>query len=87
MLLVINSAFGGFEVPEHIAKKIGCSTSDNTREIRTNPELIAWVKEQPEETRELDIAEIPDDATDWMMIEYDGSETVYACVNGHIVTC
>lgn len=86
MLYVINAAFGGFSVPEEVASELGCGRYgwDYEGDIRTNETLIAWVREHRDET-ELALVEIPEEATDWEMSEYDGYESIIAVVDGRII--
>lgn len=83
MKYVINSAWGGFEVPDEIRKQLNCSSWDTSHKIRTSPELIDWVENHRKS--DLTIVVIPENATDFMVTEYDGLESVYAVINGKIV--
>lgn len=81
MKLVINGTYGGF----------GFGVADEFEELvykyedeRTASELIAFVEEHPDDCGDLEVVEIPDDATDYLINEYDGAETVYYVVDGKI---
>lgn len=83
MKYVINNEFGGFSVPANLIKE---NNWDNkylySEEIRTDIKLIEWVENHPDD--ELAIVDIPEEATDFMVNDYDGKETVYAVINGKI---
>lgn len=81
MRIVINADFGGFglDVAEEFEDFVDKYSGD-----RTNPDLIQFVENHPEECGQLAITEIPDDATDYMISEYDGLESVIYVVDGKI---
>ena len=83
MKYVINNEFGGFSVPANLIKE---NNWDNkylySEEIRTDIKLIEWVENHPDD--ELAIVDIPEEATDFIVNDYDGKETVYAVINGKI---
>lgn len=59
------------------------------KNIRTNPTLIKFVEEGNAEEiaglfSELRMVEVPDDATDWEIWDYDGIETVIYVKDGKI---
>ena len=83
MRIVINADFGGFgyDVAEQFEDFVYKHGSD-----RTNPDLIQFVENHPEECGQLAIVEIPDNATDYMIDEYDGLESVIYVVDGKIHT-
>lgn len=83
MLYVINHSYGGFEVPAEVCSAIGCRMFDDSREVRTNPILIDWVRKHSDDT-DLTVVEIPDKATDYEIFEYDGNESLIYVLNGHI---
>lgn len=84
MQYVINRDYGGFTVPQEVADEIGCDVWSCFGSIRTDPVLIEWVNDHSRTTT-LRVVEIPDEATDWELLEYDGLEQVLAVVDGHIV--
>ncbi len=85
MKYVANCVFGGFELPkEYFDSHDGIKYNwDDSREIRTDPALIAIV-ESPDYSGDLCVLNIPDDATDIYVFEYDGAETVVYVLNGII---
>lgn len=86
MTYVINANWGGFAVPNEIAEQIGCDryAFKYGHDIRTDERLIEWVKAHKGET-DLALVNIPDEATDWRMDEYDGWESILAVIDGKIV--
>lgn len=86
MKLVINDDFGGFGISDGAREVLGLGKYD--RVDRTNPLLVKMVEKDAEATRgaysSLCVVEIPDEATDYMINEYDGAETVYYVLNGKI---
>ena len=83
MKYVINNEFGGFDIPEKVAKENNWGISYlQSEEIRTDIKLIEWVENHP--NYGLVIVDIPEEATDFMVNDYDGKETVYAVINGKI---
>lgn len=81
MKIVVNCAFGGYgyKVDKELKSLIDKHEND-----RTNPELIACVENNPNCCGDLDVMEIPDNATDWDIHEYDGLETILYVVDGKI---
>lgn len=81
MKLVINGTYGGFgygvaDEFDALVEKYECD--------RTAFELIAFVEKHPDECGDLEVIEIPDETTDYIINDYDGAETVYYVVNGKI---
>lgn len=102
MKIVYNACFGGFGInPEFfdiygIDEMYGISIRDlveleRSKKVRTDPRLVEYVETHPKECEDdcsrLKIVDIPDNATDWMVTEYDGAETVYYVVDGKIRCC
>ena len=84
MKIVINANFGGY----------GCDVSeqyedlvDRYRDDRTNPKLVTFVENYPEDCGDLEVRTIPDNATDWDIQEYDGDENLIYVVDGKICYC
>lgn len=82
MMYVINVEYGGFNVPEEVEAMIG-DKWDYEGDIRANAHFVEWVKAHAGET-DLAVVEIPAEATDWEVIEYDGYEYIIAVVDGKI---
>ena len=65
-------------------------------EHRTDPQVIAWIEEGnlPEEildngyfietAADYEVAEIPDEATDYYVDDYDGMEDIFFVIDGKI---
>lgn len=82
MKIVISDNWGGFGclVDESFEDFI-----DQYHEDRANPEFVAWVEQNPEVAGDLSVVEIPDEATDWVINEWDDCyETVFYVVDGKI---
>lgn len=83
MKYVINTAFGGYELPEDFCEMYGIEDRwDYDRGYRKDERLIKYVEEHPD--GDLEVVEIPDDATDWELTEYDGAESIIAVIDGKI---
>ncbi len=98
MKIVINVNYGGYGVPEEFFSLYGIDEDNcDEEELRTDPRFIEWVEKKraeyepdPEdpwadEDFDLAVAEIPDDATDYEIEEYDGYESIIVVIDGKIV--
>jgi len=84
MKIVINVRFGGFSIKNSIAKKYGF---DEREERRDNEKLIKLIEEGVDcngSSAELEVIEIPDESTDYCIVEHDGAEDVAYVVDGLI---
>ena len=81
MKIVVNADFGGYgyNVPEQYEDLVERYEND-----RTNPELVAFVENHPNDCGDLKVRTIPDNTTDWDIQDYDGDETLIYVVNGKI---
>jgi len=94
MRVAINSCYGGFDVSEKAKEMFDISTDDAFKyrcgDNRTDEKLLSAIEELGAEvntdTSYLEIVEVPDDATDYVVIEDDGKESIYYVVNGKIYT-
>lgn len=89
MKIVINKCFGGFGLSEKAREILGIDNSFDEYQIdRNDPKLIEVVETLGDEANgrcaRLRVVNIPDDATDWELDEYDGAEEVLFVVNGKI---
>lgn len=89
MKIVINKCFGGFGLSEKAKEILGIDNSFDEYQIdRNDPKLIEVVETLGDEANgryaRLRVVNIPDDATDWELDEYDGAEEVLFVVNGKI---
>ena len=82
MKIAISKSFGGFHLPKKFCKMYRCD--ENANVSRTENILIDFIENMPEFAKDLAVVEIPDGATDWMISNYDGMETVYFVVDGKI---
>ena len=84
MKVVVNYAFGGFgyHVPKEYKDLVYRYEND-----RTNPELVDFVENHPNDCGDLAVMTIPDNATDWDIQEDDGDEIIIYVVNGKIRYC
>ena len=79
-----------FTLPKSLQKKLHCDkygfTKDNQYIYveRTDPELVKAV-EDDDYHGPLQVVQIPENATDWELLEYDGWEEIFAVVDGKIV--
>ena len=87
MKIVINKCFGGFSVNDNIVKMLNLESRYELEDDRTNAKLIELIesgKNVNGEFSNLVVVEIPDDATDYMIDEYDGYENVLYVLDGKI---
>lgn len=84
MKIVINGDWGGgFYLTKKVAHILGVETYDDSDAVRTNPTLIKML-EEGQKINSLEVVEIPDNATDYRIREYDGNESVIYVVDGKI---
>lgn len=84
MKFIINAAYGGYCVPQQVWQILGCGPYDDWANVRTDPYFVEWVETHRGQT-DLRVVEIPNEATDWELNEYDGLESIIAVVDGKIV--
>lgn len=86
MKIVVNKCYGGFSVSKDVCEKLGLESVYDADRYDTR--LIQMVEEDPQAVggyfAALCVVEIPDDATDHTIIDYDGCETVLYVMNGKI---
>lgn len=80
MKMVINADYGGYGYG--VAEQYEDLVNKNDR---FSAELIEFVETHPNECGDLAVINIPDEATDWELDEYDGWESVIYVLNGKIV--
>ena len=98
MKIVVNTACGGFELPEELEAPL-CKKGydldgwfESDRNLRTEDILVKWVEKNADDLGyakvnggcTLYVIYIPDQATDWMLNEDDGAEYVIYVVNGKL---
>ena len=90
MKIVLNKNFGGFHYPEKLCKEWNCDRYGwiafdiSDKDAHMEPALVEWVENNPNDAEYLEVVEIPDNATDWQIHEYDGLESVIAVIDGKI---
>lgn len=86
MKIVINVCFGGFSLPNEFCTKYHMNRYDDIE--RTDERLISFVESHnncvKENCTQLVVEEIPENATDYTIFEYDGAESLYYVVDGKI---
>lgn len=84
MKIVINNDYGGFGMYVTERARQMFQEAGYSGEERTNKDLINFVKNNPDECGYHIVVKIPDEATDWTILEYDGLEEVIYVLNGKI---
>ena len=92
MKIVINTCYGGFGLSDKAKTLYEAIANDmpvpHEGEMRTDPALISAIEQLGEEANtiysHLEIVEIPDEATDWDINEYDGSESIIYVLDGKL---
>ena len=92
MKVIINNCFGGFSISDELERRLNLEgVWYDEDDIRTNPVAIAAVEENSNKASgccaNLRVVEVPDEATDYMVTEYDGAETLYYVLDGKIHSC
>lgn len=85
MKIVINTTYGGFRIPDEVCKILNCSRYGwgyEGEDWRKEPALIDWAEKNKDGN--LAVVDIPEDATDWTITEYDGLESVIYVLDGKI---
>lgn len=84
MKYVINVCYGGFGLKREYLEELGFKC--DWQVDRADKRLIEMVEtlgnEIADAFADLKVVEIPDDATDWRLDEYDGTETITYVKNG-----
>lgn len=83
MKIVINKAYGGFDFPKEYCKHNDPFAFEFQEELRSDPELISLVEKGCSDP-DLCVVEIPEEATDWEIDEYDGWEIITYVVDGKL---
>ena len=83
MKVVVNNDWGSFHVSAQTAARLGMESIYDTIS-RQDPRLIEIVEMFPEVESNLTVLDVPEEATDWEISEYDGKEHIICVVDGHI---
>ena len=88
--IIINTCYGGFGISKKAEKRFGCK-EQSYEEIRTNSAIIEAIETEgakaiSDRYAELAVVTIPDEATDYQILEEDGKETLICVINGKIYT-
>lgn len=87
MKLVINTCYGGFDLQNEALEELGYTYSGDPN-LRGDLRLIRMVEEDPKRFRgpvtSLKVVNIPSDATDYEINDYDGVESVIYVLDGKI---
>lgn len=92
MKVVINNNYGGFTMTREMCTAIGLEYPQCEYRVpirtRADPKLVNVVEKMiARRDTDLAICVIPDEATDWIITDYDGCETLYYALNGRIMEC
>ena len=84
MKIVINGCYGGFGLSKEAVAELGRSNCG-----RQDVKLIELIETKGSEYcsgsfAALEVVSIPDESTDWEIIEYDGAEYVLYVLDGKI---
>lgn len=89
MTIIVNKCFGGYSTPSAFLREYHLAEDEVYDIQRTDPRLVAFVKARGgvvavDRGTKLVAVEIPDAATDWVLNEYDGMESIIYVLNGKI---
>lgn len=88
MKIVINKCFGGFDVSKKALKELGVNYWGEDEDSRKDSRLVAMVEKDSEmasgRNAKLAVVEIPDEATDYHLDEYDGFEDIIYVLDGKL---
>lgn len=89
MKIVLNRCYGGFSLSKHAKDYINFDTNKFDEDYRTSAKLIEFMEQYGEEFggeshSKLRIVEIPDEATDWEINDYDGYESIIYVIDGKL---
>lgn len=88
MKVIINDCFGGYSLNESLRERLGLDYFEQSDdENRTRVDIIAEVERSDYEDAPhsaLVVCDIPAEATDYIITEYDGLEDLYYVLDGKI---
>lgn len=86
MKMVVNRCYGGFCASEEVVKRLGLESPYSAD--RYDSKLIDIIEHDlcpyNGAFASLEVVEIPDEATDYYINDYDGIESVLYVLDGHI---
>lgn len=88
MKYIINKCYGGFNVSKEALAHLGLDEYypyDDS--LRTIDSLIEYIENGGDANgvcANLDVIDIPDEATDWEVQEYDGAESIIYVLDGKL---
>lgn len=90
MYIVVNTQYGGFRLSDFV-KELLCQDGKKNKDIdyRLNPTLIEAIEYHGSAVCsgpccKLGLAEIPEEATDWLIEDHNGMECIIYVLNGHL---
>ena len=88
MKIAINVCYGGFGIPRRIREQLPPDFNNFDRIHRTNDKLISLIENEGGVVKnnfsEVIITDIPDEATDWMINDHDGVESIIYVLDGKL---
>jgi len=84
MKIAVHRGWGIFYLPEEVRGALGCEEYEYDDYMKRNDEKLIAALEKYNTDREIMIIDIPNEATDWVISDYDGVETIYYCLDGKI---
>lgn len=90
MKVVLNKCYGGFELSEFAAARLGCDPMDG-KKFRASEALVDLIEVYGSDAcsdscADLRVVEVPDCASDQRVFDYDGIETLIYVVDGKLFT-
>ena len=87
MTIILNKCYGGFALPEEFVANYNYESIYDDID-RNDPDLVDFINAHGGSIKEgfayLCAVDIPDDCTDWDIIDYDGAERVVYVLDGKI---
>lgn len=87
MKIIINTCYGGFSFNETAIERYGIQTYDDDIATRMRADLIEAIESGEDlsgRVAKLEVVEIPNEATDFAIDEYDGMENIVYVLNGKL---
>lgn len=90
MKILVNKSYGGYGFTEDFRNRFNLARFDQEKiKNRTRSDIIEAVEDDLTgsfngEYADIVVVVIPEEATDWLLSDYDGVETIYYVVDGKI---